>query len=330
MFIGTIGAILIVVTVLIARSGWRPHLPSLPGSTNPSPWVSIPWRIVTAGIIIIHATLIISWLEGYAVLASLKIFWLGHVILVFLALTSTQTSKGVIWVRKVVILVLAIGIIAESGQKIWGWEATRRAKLLSGVHSFAHIAQDAKLQILADAETGDGSPGSGKHTDKFGKVIVNDKNRDGSKDYGKWQINSSHLPEAKRLGIDIMSEEGNRRMAIVLMEKNPDLRDWNSSRHRWGPKLLALAQGAPQQLVTKPAEVSQEIPPSPRRVTVAKISSRRGRHADVASAKYCWTTTRGPRHRYSDSIKIYNSVSPAETELVSLEGKRGKKLVCVW
>lgn len=51
-------------------------------------------------------------------------------------------------------------------------------------------------------------------------------------DYGRWQINKVHLPEAKALGIDIYTEAGNAQFALLLYNRN-GTRDWNASRHCW-------------------------------------------------------------------------------------------------
>ena len=53
------------------------------------------------------------------------------------------------------------------------------------------------------------------------------------KDIGRWQINEYwHLEEAKRLGIDIYTESGNRDFALLLYNRN-GTRDWNASRECW-------------------------------------------------------------------------------------------------
>ncbi len=57
-------------------------------------------------------------------------------------------------------------------------------------------------------------------------------NKNGSKDYGLMQINSQHLPLAKKMGIDIFTDEGNADFAIYLIKKN-GLRDWGFSKHNW-------------------------------------------------------------------------------------------------
>jgi hypothetical protein len=51
-------------------------------------------------------------------------------------------------------------------------------------------------------------------------------------DIGRWQINPIHLPEAKKLGLDIYTEAGNRAFALVLYNRN-GTRDWNPSRYCW-------------------------------------------------------------------------------------------------
>lgn len=54
-----------------------------------------------------------------------------------------------------------------------------------------------------------------------------------SKDIGRWQINDYyHAEEAKRLGFDIYTEEGNALYALRLYNTN-GTRDWNPSKPCW-------------------------------------------------------------------------------------------------
>ena len=50
--------------------------------------------------------------------------------------------------------------------------------------------------------------------------VVKHFNRNGTIDYGIMQINSIHLLESERLGIDIMTEKGNLEMAKILYERH--------------------------------------------------------------------------------------------------------------
>ena len=70
-----------------------------------------------------------------------------------------------------------------------------------------------------------------RHFNSSGEVLTNE-NRNGSADYGLYQINSIHLPEAEKLGIDIKSLEGNVEFALHLYNKR-GLKDWSASRHCW-------------------------------------------------------------------------------------------------
>lgn len=51
-------------------------------------------------------------------------------------------------------------------------------------------------------------------------------------DIGRFQINPIHLPEAKRLGINVYTADGNEAFATILYLRN-GLRDWFSSRYCW-------------------------------------------------------------------------------------------------
>lgn len=57
-------------------------------------------------------------------------------------------------------------------------------------------------------------------------------NKNKSYDSGLMQINSQHIPLAKKMGIDIFTPEGNTQFAIYLIKKN-GLRDWGYSKSTW-------------------------------------------------------------------------------------------------
>lgn len=58
-------------------------------------------------------------------------------------------------------------------------------------------------------------------------------NSDKSFDSGLFQINSRHIPEAKKMGLDIVNNpDDNVSFAIYLIKLN-GLRDWNSSKSKW-------------------------------------------------------------------------------------------------
>jgi len=123
-----------------------------------------------------------------------------------------------------------------------------------GSSLYQRLPRDVVLSIIADNESGNGTPGSGRQFNPDGSLVTN-KNKDGTVDRGKWQINSRHDAEAKRRDIDITTEEGNRQFAIILYERNM-LQDWESSRHRWEPKLLALGKTDTRIAVAEAAETS--------------------------------------------------------------------------
>ena len=105
--------------------------------------------------------------------------------------------------------------------------------------SISQLPADIVLPIIAKCESG------GRQFDSHGNVITNLK----TMDVGKWQINLGyHSVEAKRLGIDLYTEEGNEKFARILFARN-DTRDWSASRYCWEPKLLALGILPPSQVI---------------------------------------------------------------------------------
>jgi len=66
---------------------------------------------------------------------------------------------------------------------------------------------------------------------KNGTVVLNG-NSNGTVDIGEWQINSSHTQEAKKLGYDIFTQEGNYNYAMYIY-KTQGTGPWSSSAKCW-------------------------------------------------------------------------------------------------
>ena len=61
---------------------------------------------------------------------------------------------------------------------------------------------------------------------RYNQGAVNTKNKNGTQDYGMWQINSLHIPKAQELGLDVInSVEDNTTYAIRLL-KESGTRPW--------------------------------------------------------------------------------------------------------
>jgi len=58
------------------------------------------------------------------------------------------------------------------------------------------------------------------------------RNKNKTTDHGYFQINSSHIPLARSLYIDIFTEEGNTQFAIYLLQSK-GLAPWRSSMSNW-------------------------------------------------------------------------------------------------
>ena len=88
------------------------------------------------------------------------------------------------------------------------------------------VAVPAILEKIAHCESG------GKQFNKNGGVIRGIMH---PADIGKYQINMSvWSSEAERLGIDLMTEEGNEAMALELFHR-AGTAPWVSSKPCWGP-----------------------------------------------------------------------------------------------
>lgn len=67
-------------------------------------------------------------------------------------------------------------------------------------------------------------------------------NNNGSNDVGVFRINSIHLPELKRLGLNRHDLYDNMKFATILIRRN-GYRDWSASSKCWNSKEIALAGG---------------------------------------------------------------------------------------
>ena len=63
-----------------------------------------------------------------------------------------------------------------------------------------------------------------KHWDSKGNVL-----KSPTQDYGRFQINWSNIPTAKKLGYDVMTEEGNYDFALWLYNKY-GISQWSCNR----------------------------------------------------------------------------------------------------
>jgi soluble lytic murein transglycosylase-like protein len=62
------------------------------------------------------------------------------------------------------------------------------------------------------------------------KIVGVNKNK--TRDIGLFQINSIHLAEAKKMGLNLKDPDDNATFAIHLIKQN-GLRDWYSSKKNW-------------------------------------------------------------------------------------------------
>jgi len=100
--------------------------------------------------------------------------------------------------------------------------------LASGVYDGLPIA----LTQIPNCESGDGTEGSARQFNLDGSVVTH-INKNGTRDYGAFQINSTHIKEAKALGDDIFTLQGNIAFALYLYSKN-GTQPWNASKACWG------------------------------------------------------------------------------------------------
>ena len=106
---------------------WRENL------SDVSQWTKKSWFIALMGLAVFHLILGIGWPDGYAYLADLMVFWVAHIAITFLALTSGQTNPAVKVMRKMVIAALAIAVLAQGStavkKRVEAAEARKEARL---------------------------------------------------------------------------------------------------------------------------------------------------------------------------------------------------------
>lgn len=64
-------------------------------------------------------------------------------------------------------------------------------------------------------------------------TVVEHHNTNGTYDIGLYEINSSWLLTAKKMGIDIYTAQGNIEFALWLSNKDPNYSDWDASKACW-------------------------------------------------------------------------------------------------
>ena len=230
---------------------------------------------------------------------SSQTFWPMNVAIILAAFFASQHGPAARYASFALwaLLLVAIGI-GVYGYIPWSsyWPAgvARVGGGLRSSSSLSRLPAEVALPIIAQCESG------GRQLNQDGSVVTN-KNKDGTIDRGKWQINSRHDAEAKRRSIDLTTEEGNRQFAVILYTRN-DLLDWEASRHCWEPKLLALGRTPTATMLVlrseKPAAIS--VPPGHRWDLVGEIPTRG------------WTTDNGYRDVRGNRIQVFEVVPPAD------------------
>ena len=114
MLIGLLVFIAIVASVVMYRYGWRPTIPNIRAGEG---WWRVvnPWIAVIVGLVMSHIVVGVSWPEAYKFLVSLRVFWVGHLILLFISATANQRGAGVVGIRRLVLWIWVICALAEVG-----------------------------------------------------------------------------------------------------------------------------------------------------------------------------------------------------------------------
>lgn len=136
-----------------------------------------------------------------------------------------------------ILLALAIDIVLQGIGRplIYTVEAAEAAGLESKPKTIRiEIAKTVPpiMERIADCESGDGSLGSGRQFLDNSSVVTGHHAKVGV-DIGKWQINTyHHLARARALNIDIYTELGNEKYAMILYSTQ-GLKPWEASKGCW-------------------------------------------------------------------------------------------------
>lgn len=82
-----------------------------------------------------------------------------------------------------------------------------------------------------------------KHWDDYTGEVTTNINKNGTKDFGMMQINSSHIDEAKSLGLDIMNVADNMTYAKYLYERE-GIQPWSASMRCVAKRIEAEKNGS--------------------------------------------------------------------------------------
>lgn len=183
---------------------------------------------------------------------AINLAFLGAVSLVFVIDENKKTRPIALVFSKIIgafaVVILGICIVNfMTGGKGWSlWASNEPSDLVSrtGVENKSHSApMEIALAVIADCESGDGTPGSGKQFYPDGRLVWN---LEGSTAVGKYQILASmHEERAKKMGFDIRTEEGNQGYARVLYSESKT-KHWEAdprSAKCWEPRLRAYTWG---------------------------------------------------------------------------------------
>lgn len=128
------------------------------------------------------------------------------------------------FIRKVIIVSFIAGI-AVGSFKI-GTLTTNPHTVYAEKEVIKEVEKEAPiLKRIAQCESG------GSHY-KNGQVIINGKNKNGSVDLGKYQINSTWNATATKMGLDLTNEQDNEAFAKWLYA-NKGTEPWYSSKPCW-------------------------------------------------------------------------------------------------
>jgi hypothetical protein len=162
--------------------------------------------------------------------------------------TVVQPS-GPVWkfFKSVLGFALVVGLVVWIGFSVYQhFSSTTPSSIISrtSTTNLSHgVPAEIALPIIADCESGNGTPGSGKQFGLDGKLVRNPKNLGA---VGKWQINLSDpaiVKLVKEKGWKVEENEVQNEEAAKFLYQEYQTTPWTESAGCWEPKLRAYTWG---------------------------------------------------------------------------------------
>lgn len=250
--------------VVVTTGAWRGAGPEWRHTMAQPVFIAIVGVLVLNALTYLFAYPYWRWFADHSTL-----FWGTNISIVLFAHFITRPDRYAKYIAYGIALLVLVGFVStiyKPGENDPANRDESRTSVVSRiVNDFSYgVPAAVALEIIADHESGNGTPGSGKQFDADHKPV---RGKENPLAVGKWQINladSATKEEVKQW--DVETEAGNRAAAEFLYKKY-GTRPWNATKSGWEPKLRAYTWGrgeAVALIIKAPKDEWSEIIPLPR------------------------------------------------------------------